>query len=105
VLLVLDVPTADVPPLAPTGEATSRFLDATEEVAGTWRAKILQRLADGDLDVLLGELVGRRIRIQLPEPVDHPVATGACEPEMCLFGSQFGERLSIHGVDTLSSWT
>ena len=31
------------------------------------------------------------------------VATGACEPEVCLFDSQLGERLGVHGSATLSS--
>ena len=52
VLVVLDVAAPDVP-----------LVDATEEVARSRPAEILQRIGDGDLDVLLGDLVGGALGI------------------------------------------
>ena len=55
--VVLDVAAADVPAV---GVLVG---DPPEEVAGTRAAQVLQRLGDGDLDVLRGDLVGRRRRV------------------------------------------
>ena len=59
VVLVLDVASPDVPPLGPV----LLGVDAAEEVTGTRRREVLERLLDGDLDVLGRELVRRGERV------------------------------------------
>ena len=74
VVAVLDVAAADVPAVATVRRV---LVDAAEEVAGARRAQVLERLLDGDLDVLGGELVGRILRVDGREHGDHRVAAGA----------------------------
>ena len=93
VLIVFDVPAADVPTVV-------RLVgDATEEVAGAGRVQVLQCLGNGDLDVLLGDLVGRGIRVQLLEAADHLVATRAREGQLRRLGRQLGKQVSAHRAD------
>ena len=96
-VIVLDVPSADVPLVALVTAGHGRHLaDAAEEVARTGRAQILQRLGHGDLDVLLGDLVGGALRVHFQEAIDHRVSADAREPQVCLLGRQLGEQVVAH---------
>jgi len=90
VLVVLDVATADVPLLV--ARAVAR-VDPPEELAGARRAQVLQRLLDGDLDVLGRELVGRAVRIDPLEALDHAVPGRARERQPLALARQLGERI------------
>ena len=57
------------------------------------RAEVLQRLLDGDLDVLGRELVGRALRVDALEPLDHPVPGRAGERQPLALGRQLGEGI------------
>ncbi len=90
--VVLDVAAADVP-------AVVRLVDdAAEEVAGTGRAQVFQRLGHRHLDVLLGDLVGCTLRVERGEALDHAIATRAREHQLCLLGGQVGEQVGAHRV-------
>ena len=92
---VLDVSSPDVPGVAGSISgrlARCQFGDPTEEVAGARRAQVVERLGHGDLDVLLGDQVGRRIGIDLREPLDHRVAAGPRERQPSPLAVEVGER-------------
>ena len=72
--------------------------DAAEEVAGTGRAQVFQRLGHRHLDVLLGDLVGCTLRVERGEALDHAIATRAREHQLCLLGGQVGEQVGAHRV-------
>ena len=55
--------------------------------------EVLQRLLDGDLDVLGRELVGRALRIDPLEAVDHPVPGRARERQPLALDRQLGEGI------------
>jgi hypothetical protein len=92
VAVVLDVAATDVPPLEGAGRSVAG-VDAAEEVAGSRRAQVLQRLLDGDLDVLGRELVGRALRIDALEALDHPVPGRAREGQPLALDRQLGKRI------------
>ncbi len=77
-------------------------VDPPEEVTGTGPAKILQRLGDRHLDVLLGDLVGSTCGIDGPETFDHPIARRAREREVSPLCVEVGEEIGRHGVGQLS---
>ena len=90
---VLDVATTDVPAIALARPFTvAGLVDATEEVTGAGRPQILQGFLDGDLDVLLGEVVGGVLRIDLLEHRDHRVTTGAGVGEVGALLDELGEE-------------
>ncbi len=99
VLDVLDVSTADVPDITVGHCATrgclGRFVDASEEVAGTRSAQIFQGLLDRDLDVLLGELVGRVLRIDPFEHRDHFVTAGARVGQLSALEIELGKEWRV----------
>ena len=68
-------------------------VDAPEEVAGARRAEVLQRLLDRDLDVLGRELVGRALRVDALEPLDHPVPGRAREGQPLALVRELGEGI------------
>jgi hypothetical protein len=90
--VVFDVATADVPGVA-TCSDRSIFGDAAEEVACPGCAQVFEGFGNGELDVLLRELVGRGIGINVTEPIDHRVSAGARVPESIAFGREIGERV------------
>ena len=85
VLIVLDVPTPEIPPFAVD-------IDAAEEVSGAGAAQVVERLGDSHLDVLAGDLVGRALGVDVLQALDHPVtaAPGECEAR------PFGVQLGVH---------
>ena len=87
--VVLDVAATDVPRLA----AGVVRVDAAEEVARAGRVEVLQRLLDGDLDVLRRELVGGALRVDALEAFDHPVPGRARERQPLAFVRQLGEGI------------
>ena len=89
VAIVLDVSPPDVPAIA--GRAL--LGDPAEELPRAGRSQVLERLGDGDLDVLLGDLVGRRIGVQRLESFDHPVSRGARGSQVLTFRAQLRERI------------
>ena len=72
--------------------------DPPEEVAGARAVQVLQRFGDRDLDVLLGELVGRGVGIDRAEPLDHRVAAAPGERQVVALGVKLGKQVSVHGV-------
>ena len=91
VVTVLDVPATDVPPVA-------GLVDPPEELAGAWRAEILERLGDGDLDVLLRDLVGGAVRVDRLEPLDHRVAARARVGQPLALALEVREQVRVHGA-------
>ncbi len=98
--VVLDVASADVPGVADGPWRRSLLDDAAEEVAGTGSPQVGECFGDGDLDVLLGDLVGSTLGVERGEALDHPVATGARVPQVRLLGSELGKGHLVHRGDT-----
>jgi hypothetical protein len=91
VVVVLDVPAADVPLLdAPLGR-----VDPAEEVPRARRAQVLERLGDGHLDVLGGDVVGRARRVDPAEALDHPVPARARVRKARSFGVELREEFVV----------
>ena len=93
VVVVLDVPAAEIPAIA-------LHIDAPEEVAGTGTGQVGERLGDGHLDVLGGDLVGCALGIDALQPGDHPIPAASSERQARPFCFQLGEH---RGSPMLSS--
>ena len=91
VVVVLDVPPAEVPPL---GRPVLDHVDAPEEVSGARAAQVGERLGDGHLDVLTGDLVGGTLGIDVLEPLDHQVTRLAGERQARPFQFELREHIS-----------
>ena len=91
VVVVLDVAAADVPLLGRRRSVAG--VDAPEEVAGAGRAEVLERLLDRHLDVLGRELVGRALRVDALQALDHPVPGRAREGQPLALDRQLGEGI------------
>ncbi len=85
VLVVLDVTAPDVP-----------LVDAPEEVACSGSAEILERVGDGDLDVLLGDLVGSALGVDGLEPLDHAISRPSREGQTVPLGDEVGKQFGRH---------
>ena len=92
VLVVLDVAAADVPLLGRAAGPSPVSMRPKKSPA-PGRAEVLQRLLDGDLDVLGRELVGRALRVDPLEPLDHPVPGRAREGQPLALDRQLGEGI------------
>ena len=92
VLVVLDVPPAEVPPL---GHPLLDGVDAPEEVPGAGAAQVGKRLGHRHLDVLGGDLVRRALRIDALEPLDHQITRPSSERQARPFRLQLPERAHL----------
>src|SRR5206468_336918 len=72
--------------------------DPPEEVAGARAVQILERLGHRHLDVLRRDVVGRRRRIDLPEPSDHRIAAPPGARQVLALDVELREQVGVHGV-------
>jgi hypothetical protein len=93
VVIILDVPAADVP-LLPARSAGHRLegVDPPEEVSRSWRGEVGECLLHRHLDVLGGDVVGGALRVDALEALHHALTGAAGEGEVGALGVELGKE-------------
>ncbi len=89
--IVLDVATPHVP-------AAVLVVDPPEEVAGPGTPQVIECFGDGDLDVVLRDLVGGTVGVDGLQPGDHPVSGRARVHQLRSLGGEVGKEVGVHGT-------